>query len=468
MDIVFAEKVRRWIGWGLAAGVAGAIAWSFSPGMPVLWGPKASESTKQSGLALFNRNWQSAAQKAEANTAIAEEVRLAKLNVGPVFNASSCVACHCQGGVGGAGPNTANVIAFEVLPTVNDPRVHSGTVHRFASDASVQESADVLHNVFPTIKGGTRVFANCRLEVRDFDPVRFLTVSTPPLFGLGWIDRIPAQAISHHSFQRGLKETVDELGGDFHARVPMGRYRLLDDGRIGKFGWKAQFATLEEFVGAACANELGLSNPVMEQAKPLAMRNAANAEKPAAHVASLSKRDFRAMLGFIDTLPRPVESLPAEPGQRAAAVRGKRLFASVGCAECHTPEMAGVKGVYSDFLLHRLDDRGPGGGGGAYGANEVPVVPLPAEHPDLDEWKTPPLWGVADSAPYFHDGRSATLELAIERHRGDAKVVTEAYKKLPPEDQGAIVTFLKTLKAPPDAVPAPPEALEELASLTAP
>ena len=48
-----------------------------------------------------------------------------------------------------------------------------------------------------------------------------------------------------------------------------GRPRVLADGRVGKFGWKAQFARLEEFVAAACANEIGLGNPKMEQARPI-------------------------------------------------------------------------------------------------------------------------------------------------------------------------------------------------------
>ena len=49
-----------------------------------------------------------------------------------------------------------------------------------------------------------------------------------------------------------------------------------------------------------------------------------------------------------------------------------------------------------------------------------PSVPLPDGHPLPEEWKTPPLWGVADSAPYFHDGGSPTLDAAIRRHEGDA------------------------------------------------
>ena len=37
------------------------------------------------------------------------------------------------------------------------------------------------------------------------------------------------------------------------------------------------------------------------------------------------------------------------------------------------------------------------------------------------EWRTPPLWGVADSPPYLHDGRAYTLEDAIRLHDGEAE-----------------------------------------------
>ena len=88
--------------------------------------------------------------------------------------------------------------------------------------------------------------------------------------------------------------------------------------------------------------------------------------------------------------------------------------------------MGGVAGVYSDFLLHRITN--PNDQGSGY--TEVPNVPLPDDHPLPDEWKTPPLWGVADSAPYFHDGGSPTLETAILRHHGGAANVTKAFESL--------------------------------------
>ena len=110
-----------------------------------------------------------------------------------------------------------------------------------------------------------------------------------------------------------------------------------------------------------------------------------------------------------------------------------------------------MKGVYSDFLLHTLDD-----GTGTPGTDPyapLPDVPFPAEEPKPGEWKTPALWGVADSAPYLHDGGARTLRDAILRHNGDAKAVTEAYRKLSAPDQEAVLAFLRTLKAPPDAAP---------------
>jgi CxxC motif-containing protein (DUF1111 family) len=233
---------------------------------------------------------------------------------------------------------------------------------------------------------------------------------------------------------------------DFDA-IPAGRPRKLPDGRIGKFGWKGQFATLEEFVAAACSNEIGLGTPMSKQAAPIA-RPDYNADTPA----DLDRKQFKALVAFVETLPKPVETLPADAKERSQAVRGKELFTGIGCAVCHIPDMGGVKGVYSDFLLHRLDDGTPSGGSG-YGPNR-PDLPLPDDFPLLDEWKTPPLWGVADSAPYMHDGRAPTLEMAILNHGADAKAVREAYKKLSPEEQRAVIAFLQTLKAPPDALPA--------------
>jgi CxxC motif-containing protein (DUF1111 family) len=103
-------------------------------------------------------------------------------------------------------------------------------------------------------------------------------------------------------------------------------------------------------------------------------------------------------------------------------------------------------------LLHRLTSANELGSGYA----EVPSVPLPDGHPLPDEWKTPPLWGVAGSAPYFHDGASPTLEAAIFRHQGGAATVTKAFQALAEVDREAVISFLKSLQPPAEAKPASP------------
>ena len=107
-----------------------------------------------------------------------------------------------------------------------------------------------------------------------------------------------------------------------------------------------------------------------------------------------------------------------------------------------------MAGVYSDFLLHRIVDS-------RKNYTETPDVLPPPELPLPEEWKTAPLWGVADSAPYFHDGGAPTLDAAILRHEGDAQTVTEAYRKLSASDRAALLLFLDSLKAPADAEAAP-------------
>ena len=61
--------------------------------------------------------------------------------LGPVFNASSCVACHQQGGIGGSGSLEHNVTVFTRAP--NAGATH-GVIHQFAVDAASQET---LQNV---------------------------------------------------------------------------------------------------------------------------------------------------------------------------------------------------------------------------------------------------------------------------------------------------------------------------------
>ena len=118
---------------------------------------------------------------------------------------------------------------------------------------------------------------------------------------------------------------------------------------------------------------------------------------------------------------------------------------------------------YTDLLLHDmgadLSDPSPanpervhmgiqteffGYGGGSRSFDVFEEVPANLTR----EWRTPPLWGVADSAPYLHDGRAATLAEAIKLHSGQASSSVNRFAGLSDVQQEELIAFLNTLRAP--------------------
>jgi hypothetical protein len=63
----------------------------------------------------------------------------------------------------------------------------------------------------------------------------------------------------------------------------------------------------------------------------------------------------------------------------------------------------------------------------------------------LTQTMTEPLWGVATTAPYGHDGRTGNLEEVILRHGGEALAARNAFAGLAPAAQAWVQAFLGTL-----------------------
>ncbi len=409
-----------WFRVGSAAGflvlTGWAAAWSLSP---------SHEELVAEGRELFMHEWQ-------VNDPLSPDGD----GLGPVFNEKSCIACHFQGGVGGGGGSEKNVAAFDVLPNRNDPNMQSGVIHTSATNPAVQESQEVVRRLYPAIPDSTRIVGGCTVTVVGFDPVVVRSINTPALFGVGLIDEISSSSIKSARRGREMTRLKEEFGLNFET-TRAGRLRTHGFGSAGKFGWRGQFATLEEFVATACAVELGLTNSIRAQDIPLEHRP----DDSAAY--DMTNSQLEALVTYCRNLPRPEQILPADPELRKMAIRGKRVFETIGCSDCHTPEIDNVAGVYSDFLLYSLASSEA-----ESGYRQELEVPMPSHLPEPDEWQTPPLWGVADSAPYFHDGESATLADAIQRHKGDAKHVMQRHKQLPTKDKEALIEFLNSLRAP--------------------
>jgi len=408
---------RKWL-----VGLTALIALGLVGHVALGWLSSPSKSDVNAGETLFTHVW-------TANDPLSNGGD----GLGPVFNARSCVECHFQGGTGGGGALKHNVSAFEVLPTEGHPYPLADVVHKFALTDTEKETLKTARETFPIIPKGMTITAVCTQPLRkDYDPMIHHSINTPTLFGAGEIDRISDGVIRTNHLQRSISGMHKEFQGDFKA-TNSGRVRVLQDGRIGKFGWKAQFATLEEFVANACAVEIGLTTPTRKQHVPQHHCEDATA------TTDMNEQQFIQLVAFVNHLPAPRMSLPSDENERAEAVHGRELFLTIGCTDCHTPDLGGATGVFSDFCLHEITDRQ------STGYIETPDVPVPEEYPRPAEWKTPPLWGVSQTAPYLHDGSAETLHAAIEAHAGQARNVREKYRSLPVPERNAIVRFLETL-----------------------
>ena len=320
-----------------------------------------------------------------AGRAIFDRSKGASDGMGPAFNADSCRACHQDPVLGGAGGIDTNVVRYGVW---------NGTSY-------VTGDQPLL----------PRMVVPGQPPVRLPDDAEVIEWRQPPtVLGTGPIDAIAESAILAGA-------DPDDTDGDGIS----GRARMVD-GLVGRYGWKAQIATALDFAADALIVEIGVSvDP--------ALSDFTHPDDDGHPDPELSTASFEDLVFYLEHLGPP---LRAEPADAAQAARGEALFAQVGCDACHTPVLDGVD-LYSDLLLHDV---------------------APLDEPLVDqemgvrptEFRTPPLWGVRDTAPYLHHGRAATLEQAvILGHFGEGDAARQAFEALSEADKAALVAFLETL-----------------------
>jgi CxxC motif-containing protein (DUF1111 family) len=166
----------------------------------------------------------------------------------------------------------------------------------------------------------------------------------------------------------------------------------------------------------------------------------------------MDRAECEALVAYVRSLPPPAVREPADERDALAVKAGEKTFRAIGCAGCHLPRLGDVEGIYSDLLLHDMSPQL--GDTGSYGvlvaaAAERPRVDDPkASGASLAEWRTPPLWGLRDSAPYLHDGRAGTVEQAVLLHGGQGRASAERFSQLSARRRQQVVAFLMTLSAP--------------------
>ena len=465
-----------------------AFSLALSVGVGAAWGGEDGSSgrgltTTELGRRLFERDWL-------ADLPDGSPLAVARFGdgIGPLFNASSCAACHRQGGTGGAGPNENNVDLLALDVPIDAAPVFRQAATRRATElhpAFSRGDSLTLHRFGRDGDGGFDDYDSFRRRLRlafpgADGPIGALTQplgglsfqlarrNTPALFGAGLLDSVtPRQVLQVATAQE--KRFLAVAG------------RPAFDGS-GRFGWRGQTTSLSGFVRNACANELGLRTPAgdedqaawpLDPPRPERTRKAARERKPV----DLTERQVDGLVAYVRSLPAPRPVVPDDPVAASAAADGRLLFGEIGCAVCHVEQVGPAKHVYSDLLLHdmgrTLADRvaaprpprvvsvtqtsSSSSGGGYSGsstrvAQRVGMITVPPSLNELQaatrEWRTPPLWGVADSAPYLHDGRAGTLDEAVRKHDGQGWLAASRYAGLDDDGRGKVLAFLGTLRAP--------------------
>ena len=341
------------------------------------------------------------------------EVETAEEGLGPAFNGTSCAACHSVPAVGGmsaiaevrAGRLTADG-RYEGLDASGETLVHLFSLPGHACQPVIPADANIIIRRIPI-----------------------------PVFGAGLVEAIADDTLL------ALADPDDRNGDGVSGRAAIVTDRGTGDRRVGRFGWKAQHATLLAFSGDAYRNEMGITNDLFRD--ELAVGVDATRMKvcdPLPDTEDIPdpltrRRGIDNFASFMRLLA-PIDRAAGDDVSR----EGERVFAAIGCTACHVPALTTAESrhplfdrrpvpLFSDLLLHDVAT----GDGIRQGS---------AEH---DEIRTPALWGVRHRRPLLHDGSAATIADAILRHGGEAARARAGYDRLGDAERAALLRFLNTL-----------------------
>jgi CxxC motif-containing protein (DUF1111 family) len=341
--------------------------------------------------------------------------------LGPVYNAQSCAECH-QTPVSGSGSQITALRVGRFNGARFTDRPGGSLINDRAIDPAIQERANPEDNV--------QTFRTSLSALGD-----------------GYVEAIPDSAFT------GIQSHQPQGMKGFIVRVPV--LEAPGTTRIGRFGWKAQQASLISFAADAYLNEMGITSPLAPNENTSNGNSVADFDtvpdpEDAATSDSPFGPDIEAFARFIRSTQAPGRD--AELAASPEAQAGAHVFEQIGCANCHTesittapagtvinggtftvPAALGNKVIhpYSDFMLH---DVGTGDGIVQVGGQET-----------RNKLRTPPLWGLRTHSRLMHDGASLTRDDAIRRHGHEAAPVTRNYNRLPPQEKDQLMAFLASL-----------------------
>lgn len=413
------------------------------------------------GNALFRKLWVSSPSSTQASDGL-----------GPLYNARACQSCHLKDGRGrppeGA-VDTTSMFFRLARPPRDDEERRMITAHEVVNfgdpiyGAQLQDSAvpglaaeghlkvSYTEEPFTFPDGEAASLRRPSYSVTDlaYGPLDPATTLSPrvaqPMIGLGLIEAI------HEADILANADPDDRDGDGISGRPALTRDAKTGKLMLGRFGWKAQNATVRQQSADAFATDIGISSP--------------DADRPHGDCTAAQKECLtmptgeQARLGPTEA-PDPVLNLVtfysenlAVPARRKASfaetLRGKKVFYDLGCTSCHTPKFVTRRDAvgkaqsfqliwpYSDFLLHDM-------GEGLADGQQVGVA-------TGREWRTPPLWGigltktVSGHTFLLHDGRARNFTEAILWHGGEGQKARDAFAALAAGDRRDLLAFLESL-----------------------
>ena len=397
--------------------------------------------------------------------------------LGPRFNFTSCVGCHTQPAIGGTGP--ANNPQFGVAGSAVAPRdtqpafiTANGPTReaRFPFFFDVNGNPNTnnpnggVETIF-TVSGRTDA-GSCSIPQPSFAraaATNNLIFRIPtPTFGTGLMENLDDSTL--------LNNRNTNLNNNFGVAGTFNHNG--NDGTITRFGWKAQNKSLHIFSGEAYNVEMGISNLLFQQDRPLPGEDGnggtggtglpsnclnltgngypEDTNNPGT-TGPATLDDASAFANFMRLLaPPPTGGVVLNGAQVSAAsiANGRSLFIAVGCATCHNPSPGNTQpsnvtpslgsaavNSFSDIEIHHMgsvlnDNVGQGGAGG-------------------DQFRTAPLWGLGQRIFLLHDGRCTNLLCAIEGHDSPGGEATNSEltfdHNLTPSQQQDVLNFLRSL-----------------------
>lgn len=367
----------------------------------------------------------------EDNKFIFSEREAVADGLGPTYNDVGCVECHQSVDVG-AFSQTMEFRAGHITNGAFVDAAGGQLIHARGTDSDIVE------------------------HINTGETVKAFRITTSTL-GDGFVE-----CISNTVLQNNVAAQPAAQRGTLTAVPVVEANNTL---RIGRFGWKAQHASLLSFAGDAYLNEMGITNKF----------DGSNGRSSSDPAAGTTENPCSTAEGVVNCTGAPFDPAPdpeddggdvlafadfmaatRAPGRQnpipAAATRGDSLFTSVGCAVCHTrtfqtaapgtlinggafavPAALGNKIIhpFSDFALHEI---GTGDG-----------IVQNAGQGSANMMRTAPLWGIRARNRFLHQGLNITIFDSIQLHAGQATTARNNFNALTAAQRNDLIAFVLSL-----------------------